>query len=231
MGGSKQTQTSTATPYSAAKPLINAQASAATDYINNPNSPERQAAQSSADYYQNVVNGDYLKEGNPYTQAVIDSITSSVMPSVNGTFSSAGLDGSTLHQGSLTKALTQGMAQPLFSNYQNERSMQQNAAAALPGAALNASDTGAALNTLPISSSLTPYASQTQTSQTKQPLWQTIAGGGLAAAGLLAAPYTGGASLSTLGAMQGMMGNPAGMDMGLNNWGSGTTIRPPWQQY
>lgn len=234
MGGSKQTQTSTATPYAAAKPLINAQTNAATDYINNPNSPERQAAQSSADYYQNVVNGDYLKEGNPYTQAVIDSITSSVMPSVNGTFSSAGLDGSTLHQGSLTKALTQGMAQPLFSNYQNERSMQQNAAAALPGAALNASDTGAALNTLPISDSMKPYATQTQTSQTQQPLWQQIAGGGLAAAALLGAPATGGSSLGLLGAANSAMGNPAGTNQALHDFGANTYVngvRAPWQQY
>jgi len=233
MGGSKQTQTSSATPYKAAQPLLDAQAGAATNYINNPNSPERQAAQSSADYYQNVVNGDYLTEGNPYTQAVIDSVKSSVMPSVNGTFSSAGLDGSTLHQGSLTKALTQGMAQPLFQNYQNERGMQQNAAAALPGAALNASDTGAALNTLPISSSMTPYASQTQTSQTQQPLWQTIAGGALAGAGLLSSPW-GTAGQSLFGATNSAMGNPAGTNQALHDFSANTYVngvRAPWQQY
>lgn len=225
MGGSKQTQTSTATPYKAAQPLLDAQAGAATNYINDPNATA--GAGAARDYYQNVVNGDYLTEGNPYTQAVIDSVRSSVMPGVNGSFSSAGLDGSTLHQGSLTKALTQGMAQPLFQNYQNERGMQQNAAAALPGAEFAASGAGAATNTLPISSSLTPYASQTQTSQTKQPLWQTIAGGGLAAAGL-ATGYPG--LTSGIGGLFGGS-NPNGLDQGMMDWGAGTTIRPPWQQY
>lgn len=230
MGRSKQKQTSTATPYAAAQPLINSQTQAATDYLSDPNATA--GAKSAAGYYQNVVNGDYLTEGNPYTQAVIDNVTANVAPNVNGTFSAAGMDGSTLHQGMLAKALTQGMAQPLFANYQNERAMQQNAAAALPGAELAGSSLGAATNTLPITSSLTPYASQTQTSQVKQPLWQQIAGGAMAGAGLLAAPYTGGASL--FGAANSAMGNPLGTNQALHDFSANTYVngvRAPWQQY
>lgn len=234
MGSSKQTQTSSATPYSAIQPALNSQAQMTSNYLQNRDPAEQAAANASRDYYSSVVNGDYLNAGNPYVQGVIDDVKANVMPSVNGTFSSAGLDGSTLHQGMLAKALTQGMAQPLFANYQNERGMQQNAAAALPGAAVQASDLGAVSNTLPITDSFRPYATQTQTSQVKQPLWQQIAGGALAGAALLGAPATGGSSLSLLGAANAAAGNPLQRDMGMHDWDANTYVngvRAPWVQY
>jgi hypothetical protein len=219
MGGSKQTQTSTATPYTAAQPLINAQSQAAQSYLADPNATS--GAKAAAGYYGDVVNGDYLDAGNPYTAQLSDSIWSEVAPRVNNAYANAGLANSTLAGGTLAKEYARALAQPLFANYQAERSMQQQAAAALPGAEYAASDAGKAANTLPISSSMTPYASQTSTSQVKQPLWQQIAGGGLAAAGLLSSPW--GTAGQTLGgaAMNTLQGKPA--EYGYS-WA-------PWVQY
>jgi hypothetical protein len=231
MGESKKTQTSQATPYSAAQPLIDAQAGAATNYLSDPNATA--GARSAADYYGNVVNGDYLSAGNPYTSQLADSIWSEVAPRVNNNYAAAGLPNSTLAQGTMAKEYARALAQPLFANYQNERGMQQQAAAALPGAEFAASDAGKAANTLPISSSMTPYASQTQTSQVKQPLWQQIAGGGLAAAGLLSTPWgTAGQTLG--GAANSAMGNPMGTNQALHDFSANTYVngvRAPWQQY
>ena len=229
MGSSKQTQTSTATPYTPAQPLIKAQAQGASDYLASPDPTERAAAGASRDYLSSVVGGDYLDAGNPHMQALMDSIKAQVMPSVNGTFSNAGLANSTLHQGMLEKALTEGFAQPLFANYQNERGMEQQAAAQLPGAAVQASNLGAINNTLPIAQSFAPYASQTQTSQTKQPLFNTIAGGALALGGL-ASGFPGAGVMA-----QGMLGNPLGNDMGLHAWQLNTYVNgspiAPWVTY
>jgi len=229
MGSSKQTQTSQATPYSAAKPVINAQGQAAQNYLSDPNATA--GAKSAAGYYQNVVNGDYLNPGNPYTDQLSDSIWSEVAPRVNNNYAAAGLPNSTLAQGTMAKEYARALAQPLFANYQNERGMQQQAAAALPGAEFAASDAGKAANTLPISSSMTPYASQTQTSQTQQPLWQQVAGGALAGAALLGAPYTGGASLGLLGGAGGQTLGGAAMNTLQGKPAEYGYSWAPWVQY
>jgi hypothetical protein len=119
-----------------------------------------------------------------------------------------------MHQGMLAKALTQGFAQPLFQNYQGERSLQQQAAGQLPGAAVNASNLGLVNQTMPAAGSFSPYATGTQTSQTKQPLGNQIAGGLMMGAGILGAPYTGGASLGLTGAGGNMMGGGEGQTVG-----------------
>jgi hypothetical protein len=152
----ENTQTQTRDPYAPVKPLLQSQTSAAQAYMKNPGSSAvydgprvagmsdrtktgldnlfaSDGARTSEDYLKSVVGGDYLEAGNPYVKQVQDAVRSSVMPSVNSAFSSAGMSGSTLHQGMLEKGLTEGMASPLFANYENERNRQMSAASSLPG--------------------------------------------------------------------------------------------------
>jgi hypothetical protein len=84
-------------------------------------------------YYNDVLNGDWLNQGNPYMDRLQDSVRASVMPSINSTFSGNGLFGSTAHQGTMERELSRGMAEPLFNAYENERNRQHSAAGALPG--------------------------------------------------------------------------------------------------
>lgn len=166
MGSSRQTQSqnSRRDPYAPAVPLLNQTAGGVSSYLSNPNSfavyggdrvaqmsdttrggidqlAGQAGANQSAGYLSRVLNGDYLNPGNPYTSQLVDSIRSSVMPSVNGTFSNAGMSGSTLHQGALMRGLSDAVAAPLFNSYQQERQNQMSAAQMLPGV-----ESGAALN-------------------------------------------------------------------------------------
>lgn len=152
----KNAQSQTRDPWAPVKPLLQSQTAAAQSYMADPASRAvyqgprvagmsdrtrtgldnmfgSAGARTSEDYLKSVVGGDYLNAGNPHIGQVQDAVRAAVMPSVNSAFSSAGMSGSTLHQGMLGKALTQGMAEPLFQNYENERSRQMQAAAALPG--------------------------------------------------------------------------------------------------
>lgn len=166
MGSSRQTQSqnSRRDPYAPAVPLLNQTAGGVSSYLSNPNSSAvyggdrvaqmsdatrggidqlagQAGANQSAGYLSRVLNGDYLNPGNPYTSQLVDSIRSSVMPSVNGTFSNAGMTGSTLHQGALMRGLSDAVAQPLFASFEAERNRQQQASELLPQI-----DSGAALN-------------------------------------------------------------------------------------
>lgn len=153
MGKSKQTstQTQTRSPYSPATGMIDQSISGAQDWLSNPASSAAYdytpsdmttqgigklgaaaGAKASSDYLQRVVNGDYLNAGNPSQSDLDASIRSAVMPSINATFSNAGMAGSTMHQGMLMKGLTEGLAAPRYQNYQAERSAQGQAAGLLP---------------------------------------------------------------------------------------------------
>lgn len=92
-----------------------------------------QGTAQSQDYLSRVIGGDYLSQGNPWQADLDASIRSAVAPSINATFSNAGMTGSTTHQGILQKGLTEGLAAPRYQNYQNERAMQMQAAGMLPG--------------------------------------------------------------------------------------------------
>lgn len=151
MSGSKQTQTMSQTrdPYIQAKPAIDQSISGVQQWLSNPassaayqggmsgwtqqgldNLAASKGAGQSADYLTKVLNGDFL---NPYQSDLDNSIIASVMPSVNATFSNAGMAGSTAHQGALTQGLTSGLAAPRYQNYAAERAAQQAAAGMLPG--------------------------------------------------------------------------------------------------
>lgn len=157
-GGNKTTtrENQTVNPYAPAQPAIGDALSGIRSWMNAPSSKEyyqgpryvgmsdmtrrgisdfgaATGARGARDYMSRVLSGDYLNQGNPYQSALDDNIRASVMPSVNAQFSNSGMAGSTLHQGMLEKALTQGLAAPRYQNYQAERGMQQAAATALPG--------------------------------------------------------------------------------------------------
>lgn len=142
-------------PYAPSEPLYKQSAGILQNYLNDPNSNAvydgprtvgqsdftKQGLQGLAnnggfgaakDYYTKSLNGDFLDPNGEYVQGLQKAVQSSVMPGVNSTFAKSGMMGSTLHQGTLGRALTDGMAAPLFQNYQNERGMQNQAAQMLP---------------------------------------------------------------------------------------------------
>ena len=88
-----------------------------------------QAAQG---YLGRVLNGDFASAGNPYFQGMANSVTSSVMPSINATFSKAGMTGSDPHQYTLTKGLTDAIMPYAWQNYQQGMNQMQSAAQQAP---------------------------------------------------------------------------------------------------
>lgn len=88
---------------------------------------------SAADAQQTAtLNGQYLDTGNPNDSAVFQNIASQVLPSVAGQFNGAGRYGSGAMASADTTALTNAYAPYAFSNYQNERGLQQQAAGLAP---------------------------------------------------------------------------------------------------
>src|ERR1043166_3207465 len=81
---------------------------------------------------QATLNGQYLDTGNPADSAVFRNIASQVLPAVAGQFNGAGRYGSGLMASADTTALTNAYAPYAFSNYQNERGLQQQAARLAP---------------------------------------------------------------------------------------------------
>ncbi|MES2781908.1 MAG: tail fiber domain-containing protein [Pseudomonadota bacterium] len=84
-------------------------------------------AEKSLGYYGDVLGGKYL-EGNPYIDGMIDQTNENVSNRVNSNFSSAGRYGSDYHTGELTRGLADSENNLRFSNYANERGMQNGAA-------------------------------------------------------------------------------------------------------
>lgn len=152
-GSSKQTTrtTQTRTPYDVTVPAINQSVSGVQNWLSDPQSSaayqggmsgwtqqglENLAGSSGAyqsrDYLSDVLSGKYLAQDNPWQADLDASIRQAVMPSVNSTFSNAGMSGSTLHQGAVTQGLTSGLAAPRYQNYMAERANMGQAAGLLP---------------------------------------------------------------------------------------------------
>jgi hypothetical protein len=127
MGKSKQSQTQSQTrdPYSPAKPAINQSIAGVQSWLSDPaskaayeggmsdwtqqglgNLAASSGATQSRDYLTDVLSGKYLNANNPWQADLDKTITASVMPGINSTFSNAGMSGSTAHQQSLTQGLT-----------------------------------------------------------------------------------------------------------------------------
>jgi hypothetical protein len=146
--------------------------------------PNRLAPQASG-YLSRVLGGQYLDPNtNPHLGALTSSIWESVAPNVTAMFSRAGRGTSASDSGlagALTRGFTSAMAAPLFSQYNTERGLQQQAAGMAGSVDATAS--------LPLEQylermrSLATLGQQGTSSQTASPL-QTIAGLGLTAAGM-----------------------------------------------
>jgi hypothetical protein len=91
--------------------------------------PVENAGQS---YLQGVLGGSYLTPGNPYTAGLNKSIEAGVLPTVNAQFSLGGRYGSPDHAGTLAASLANAEAPLMYSNYQQERANQQQAAGMAP---------------------------------------------------------------------------------------------------
>jgi len=79
-----------------------------------------------------TLNGQYLSNGNPYQDPVFQNIASQVIPTVGAQFNSGGRYGSGAQTSADTTALVNAYAPYAFSNYQNERGLQQQAAGLAP---------------------------------------------------------------------------------------------------
>lgn len=253
MGSSKQTQTSTQTrdPYAPVKPAVNQSVAGVQKWLSDPassaayqgdmsgwtkqglnNLATSSGANASKDYLTDVLSGKFLAQDNPWQADLDASIRSSVMPSVNSTFSQAGMSGSTAHQGALTQGLTSGLAAPRYQNYMAERANMGQAAGLLPDVdnmisqnQITAGQTSEAydraqweeqrlaglrpyLETAPL---LQGYGSMggtstgTSTSTTKTPIGETLLGAGMAGIGMMSGiPGIGG--MSTVVPGMGSMG-------------------------
>jgi hypothetical protein len=153
--GKKTTKTkSESTPWAPAQPYI---LGAANDIQNivKQNQPNLQALQGSLtgsiipglqqqmqntgaqlqpgyDYVNATLGGKYLNS-NPYTQAMAKQAGQAAANQVNTDFSAAGRTGSGNHATDLARGVDQAQNAVLFQNYQNERSLQNQALGALPG--------------------------------------------------------------------------------------------------
>jgi hypothetical protein len=154
MGSSKQTQKQVQTrdPYSPAKPAIDQSISGVQGWLSDPGSVaafdfnpsqytttgmdligKSKYGDQALKHFSDVASGNFVSADNPWQADLDASIKAAVMPSINATFSNAGMTGSTLHQGALMQGLTSGLATPRYQNYQFERSNQDKAAGLLPG--------------------------------------------------------------------------------------------------
>ena len=158
-GGSKQTTTSNQQtgPWSPAQPLMQNILGGAQDWLSGASNRQfypgqtfaaqsqptqagaatfanggGQNTHSAQGYYGDVLSGKYASAENPYFKGMADSVTSSVMPSINATFSRAGMTGSDPHQYSLAKGLSDSIAPYAYQNYQQGLGQMQSAAQAAP---------------------------------------------------------------------------------------------------
>lgn len=83
-------------------------------------------------YANDVLGGQYLNS-NPYTQGLMQQAGNDAANHANSTYSLAGRTGSGAAQTNLARGVDYAENQVGFQNYQNERGLQNNAAAMLPG--------------------------------------------------------------------------------------------------
>ena len=145
---SNSTQTNTA--YAPVKPVIDQGAGIMQDYLSNPKSNavyqgprvaglsgDTQAglglmrgstgANGAMDFYKQIMDTP-AGGNNPAIQAMQDQIRRQVMATNAAQFSNAGMTGGTLHQGSLARGISDGLAQPLFASYENDMARRMAAA-------------------------------------------------------------------------------------------------------
>ncbi len=86
-----------------------------------PAMPEYGLGQLGAEELRKVLSGQYLGEGNPYIQNVIDAMTRDVTPQVSGLFEGGSRYGSGAHQQALARELASRSGALRFGAYEAER--------------------------------------------------------------------------------------------------------------
>jgi hypothetical protein len=79
-------------------------------------------------FYDTVLSGKYLNEGNPYLQGIIDSTNKGVINNTNSQFTLAGRYGSGAHTDILANALAEAENQLRYGNYSDEMDRMMGAA-------------------------------------------------------------------------------------------------------
>lgn len=161
-GGQTQTTSSSSAPWSGQQPYLTYGFQQAQDLYQNAatpayfpgqtvasQSPQTQAAiagttaraengsplnTANSGYLSDVLSGKYLT-GNPMQGALNQSISDSVLPTVESQFSGGGRYGSPAMAGTMTTALADAIAPSEYGNYQQERQNQQTASSMAPTAA------------------------------------------------------------------------------------------------
>lgn len=165
------------------------------------------------DYLSGAIGGNYLNPAtNPHLGALTSSITDPIQAQLSAQFGKAGRGGSGDAARYVSEGMTRGLAAPLFSQYNTERGLQQNAAQMAPAMS--------AAGSLPLdqmiqrltSISATGKKGTTSTTQETDPGWaNTASGAALLALGMIPGAGPGAAGLSA--AMPKMFGGqtaPAG---------------------
>jgi hypothetical protein len=151
-------------------------------------------AQAGRDYYNDAISGKYLNN-NPYVNQMVGQMREGVTDSVTSRMALGGRYGSGVHQGVMAKELANAENQLRFNVYNQERGLQQQAAA-------GAQSGNAALGQLALggyaSQAAAPYAgmaaygssmgnlfsggTQSQTTYAPNPIWGAV-GAGIGALG------------------------------------------------
>ncbi|MDI9409790.1 MAG: hypothetical protein QM523_11185 [Candidatus Pacebacteria bacterium] len=96
------------------------------------NAPLLQAGQAQL---QNTLNGDYMKAGNPYLQAMMEQTIQGLKPTIDGQFAAAGRYGSGAYANALDSSLANAASNLAFQQYSLERGNQVNGLTQLPAVA------------------------------------------------------------------------------------------------
>lgn len=119
-------------------------------------------------YNADVLNGKYLDAGNPYLQQQIDATGADVRNGLSASLGTRGLTGGSAFGDIITRNLANNATNLRYTDYSNERSRMDNAAAQAPGLA--------AAGYLPISAIQSILQSQTAPLQAAQGQASSIGG-------------------------------------------------------
>jgi hypothetical protein len=84
-------------------------------------------------YLTGLLNGNYLRAGNPYQAALDKSIGDAVIPTVESQFSAAGRYGSPAMAGAMTRALADAIAPQHYATYNDTLGLMNSGAGLAPG--------------------------------------------------------------------------------------------------
>jgi hypothetical protein len=100
-----------------------------TDYLNDAGGQYGSTFDKVSGYLDPIASGSMIGEDNPYLQSILTNITDQVNNQIGSQFAAAGrpLGSNAYGTRALAKGLGEGLANPLFQNYQFERNAQMNA--------------------------------------------------------------------------------------------------------